>query len=133
VLGQLGPGVNERCEVKITSKRLPIQYAKLSNPGSNHGRSDARLGVRFGVYGNPPVSQVSDPSFNTPGRIDLLVGAEWFWDLLCVGQKKLDNNLVMQRIKLGWVVGGPMAASAPQCVYSYLSKVASLERQLTRF
>jgi len=39
----------------------------------------------------------------------------------------------MQKTKLGWVVGGPMAAPVPQHVKCYLSSTASLEKQLTKF
>lgn len=53
-------------------------------------------------------------------------------DLLCVGQRKLDNNLVMQKTKFGWVVG-PMTAPAPRHVKCYLTSVASLEKQLIKF
>lgn len=82
--------------------------------------------------GIPSHIKLADPSFNVPGRIDILIGAEWFWDLLCVGQRKLDNNLVMQKTKFGWVVG-PMTAPAPRHVKCYLTSVASLEKQLIKF
>ncbi|KMQ88603.1 hypothetical protein RF55_11885 [Lasius niger] len=48
-------------------------------------------------------------------------------------KKKLENKLVMQKTKLGWVVGGPMAAPAPQHVKCYLSSVTRLEEQLIKF
>lgn len=83
--------------------------------------------------GIPSHIKLADPSFNVPGQIDMLIGAEWFWDLLCVGQRKLDDKLIMQKTKLGWVVGGPMAAPAPQHIKCYLSSVTKLEKQLTKF
>lgn len=81
--------------------------------------------------GIPSHIKLADPSFNIPAQIDMLIGAEW--DLLCVGQRKLDNKLVMQKTKFGWIVGGPMAAPAPQHVKCYLSSTASLEKQLIKF
>ncbi|XP_011884091.1 PREDICTED: uncharacterized protein LOC105571233 [Vollenhovia emeryi] len=134
VLGQLGPGVDGQCEVEISSKhsgyRFKVHCLIVAQITEDLMPSSAFSLESMGI---PPHLKLADPSFNTPGRIDLLVGAEWFWDLLCVGQKKLENNLVMQKTKLGWVVGGPMAAPAPQRVECYLSKVASIEKQLIRF
>ncbi|KMQ82615.1 hypothetical protein RF55_22363, partial [Lasius niger] len=31
---------------------------------------------------------LADPSFHTPARIDILIGADCFWNLLCIGQKQ---------------------------------------------
>lgn len=36
--------------------------------------------------------QLADPHFDIPGEVDLLIGADCFWDILCVGQVKLGNN-----------------------------------------
>ncbi|XP_078051597.1 uncharacterized protein LOC144477736 [Augochlora pura] len=49
----------------------------------------------------------ADPGFQTSDRIDLLIGAGLFWDLLCIGQIKVGlRNLLWQKIRLGWVLGG---------------------------
>ncbi|XP_076392695.1 uncharacterized protein LOC105663902 [Megachile rotundata] len=50
---------------------------------------------------------LADPNFQQPGRIDLLIGAGLFWKLLCIGQHKLGSgDLVWQKTRLGWVLGG---------------------------
>ncbi|XP_076377802.1 uncharacterized protein LOC117225168 [Megalopta genalis] len=49
----------------------------------------------------------ADPGFQTSGRIDLLIGAGPFWDLLCIGQIKVGlGNLMWQKTRLGWVLDG---------------------------
>jgi len=56
--------------------------------------------------------RLADPSFNMPGEIDLLLGAERFWSILCVGQFILDaSGLMMRKTKLGWIVEGPINAT----------------------
>lgn len=50
---------------------------------------------------------MADPDFCKRGRIDVLIGASLFFDLMSVGQIRLDNNLpVLQKTRLGWVVSG---------------------------
>ncbi|KAJ8977558.1 hypothetical protein NQ317_019133 [Molorchus minor] len=50
---------------------------------------------------------LADPTFHTPGQIDLLIGAGTFFELLTIVQIKLGDNLpVLQKTKLGWVVSG---------------------------
>lgn len=51
--------------------------------------------------------KLADPLFDKPDRVDMLLGAGIFWDLLCVGQVRLGKNLpILQKTKFGWVVSG---------------------------
>ncbi|XP_041448590.1 uncharacterized protein LOC121404070 [Drosophila obscura] len=51
--------------------------------------------------------QFADPSFHKPQRIDLLIGAGLFFELLCVGQIQLAPELpLLQKTQLGWVLSG---------------------------
>ncbi|XP_017797043.1 PREDICTED: uncharacterized protein LOC108578262, partial [Habropoda laboriosa] len=55
----------------------------------------------------PPNITLADPQFNKKSRIDLLIGAGLFWKLLCIGQQRVDSSdLVWQKTRLGWVLGG---------------------------
>ncbi|XP_044729779.1 uncharacterized protein LOC123293128 [Chrysoperla carnea] len=50
---------------------------------------------------------LADPSFNEPGVIDLLIGADMFFDILRNGFVKLRSNLpAMQNTHFGWVISG---------------------------
>lgn len=51
---------------------------------------------------------LADPTFNRPGKIDLLIGASIFWELICVGQIKLapHGQPIMQKTQLGWIISG---------------------------
>ncbi|XP_055605572.1 uncharacterized protein LOC129753751 [Uranotaenia lowii] len=55
----------------------------------------------------PPGLNIADHDFQNPGNIDLILGAEIFYDLLLEGQHKLnDVGPVLQNTKLGWIVSG---------------------------
>ncbi|XP_065368808.1 uncharacterized protein LOC135961242 [Calliphora vicina] len=55
----------------------------------------------------PDNIEFADPYFNKPQRIDMLIGAEIFFELLCVGQIKLNPNIpTLQKTLLGWIVSG---------------------------
>ncbi|XP_050518943.1 uncharacterized protein LOC126893046 [Diabrotica virgifera virgifera] len=55
----------------------------------------------------PSTVQLSDNAFNTPGTIDVLLGANIFFSILLTGTIKLGcNNLVLQNTFLGYVVSG---------------------------
>ncbi|XP_055916442.1 uncharacterized protein LOC129949183 [Eupeodes corollae] len=55
----------------------------------------------------PLNSELADESFNQPGQIDLLLGAEAFFELLESGQVKLGDGLPsLQKTALGWIVSG---------------------------
>lgn len=77
---------------------------------------------------------LADPNFDTPGDIDLLIGAEWFWDIICVGQIKLNNvGPFVHKTKFGWIISGQLHADASPEVRCHLSKEIDVDKQLTRF
>ncbi|XP_071053596.1 uncharacterized protein [Onthophagus taurus] len=66
----------------------------------------------------------------------MLVGADYFWNLLCVGQIKLAKGPIMQNTRLGWIVSGPIQASAAhsvRCNLIYKDDNSVINKQLARF
>lgn len=58
---------------------------------------------------------LADPKFNEPASIDLLIGADLFWDLIGSEQHSLgDKQPILRSSKLGWLVAGPMLINYPQ-------------------
>lgn len=50
---------------------------------------------------------------NEGGEVDLILGAEIFYDLLCSGQHRLGIGLpIIQNTRLGWVVSGSVHVAA---------------------
>ena len=51
--------------------------------------------------------ELADPYFYKPQKIDMLIGAEIFFELLCVGQIRRSPDIpTVQKTLLGWVVSG---------------------------
>nr|XP_053617339.1 uncharacterized protein LOC128679254 [Plodia interpunctella] len=57
----------------------------------------------------PDNVKLADPKYYSSNQIDLLIGADTFWQLLCEGLIRLPNGPYLQNTKLGWVISG--------CVY----------------
>nr|XP_053606381.1 uncharacterized protein LOC128672900 isoform X2 [Plodia interpunctella] len=78
--------------------------------------------------------QLADPSFCVPSDIDLLIGADLFWSLLCENRIQLSNGPCLQNSKLGWLISGPINNNkilSTNLVHCHLSQ--TLSEQLTRF
>ncbi|XP_011699812.1 PREDICTED: uncharacterized protein LOC105457069 [Wasmannia auropunctata] len=78
---------------------------------------------------------LADPQFHQSSKIDLLIGAEIFFDLLCIGRIKLAaNQPSWQKTLLGWIVsGGLVAKQKPNVTVCSLSVNEQLSDSLTRF
>lgn len=81
--------------------------------------------------------KLADPQFHIPSEIDILIGAEIFWDLLCVGQiSSSDRHPKLQKTKLGWILAGRKFESKAQTrVHSFHASITNeqLHDQLNRF
>ncbi|XP_055543759.1 uncharacterized protein LOC129729273 [Wyeomyia smithii] len=55
----------------------------------------------------PKAIMLADPQFNIPSGVDLIIGAEFFNDLLCKGRQRLgEHGPTIQNTLLGWIVSG---------------------------
>nr|CAH7721432.1 unnamed protein product [Callosobruchus chinensis] len=85
-------------------------------------------------YLNIPVNiQLADPDFATPQSIDILIGANAFWDLLSQGRISLGAHLpVLHNTHLGWVIAGAMDIPVSKS-HCNLSTNIAIQDQLTKF
>jgi len=59
-------------------------------------------------------AKIADPLFDKPRKIDVLIGAGLFWNLLCVGQIQGGHGKpTWQKTLLGWVIGGEIVNAKP--------------------
>jgi len=80
----------------------------------------------------PSNTRVADPEFNVPREIDLLIGVEKFWDLICVGQIKLGRSKpTLQKLTLGWIIAG--TTQKRDRTRSHLSIEQQLSDTINRF
>jgi hypothetical protein len=55
---------------------------------------------------------LADPNFHTPSTVDIIIGADIFWDLLGSRSIRLGNGSpVLYETGLGWLVSGPINSS----------------------
>ncbi|CAK1600373.1 unnamed protein product [Parnassius mnemosyne] len=50
--------------------------------------------------------KLADPSFNVPGRIDILLGADVFGKIIDLGLLKGPGDVITQRTHIGWILTG---------------------------
>lgn len=82
----------------------------------------------------PDNINLADPEFYLSSRIDLLIGAGLFYDLLKDGRIKLNNNQTYaQNSKLGWLIGGPFTCPTSNNISITCHVLSSLEKQVSNF
>uniref|UniRef100_A0A182YSE7 DUF1758 domain-containing protein n=1 Tax=Anopheles stephensi TaxID=30069 RepID=A0A182YSE7_ANOST len=84
---------------------------------------------------NIPASYpLADPHFCTPGRIDMIIGAGYFYSLLCDGRYSLPNKGVLVESVFGWIMTGDIPAISSDAVRCNVVAVRpTIEEQLERF
>ncbi|XP_070529846.1 uncharacterized protein [Cardiocondyla obscurior] len=86
----------------------------------------------------PPNIKLADPNFNVSAKVDILLGAEIFWDLICVGQIKANAaHPTLQKTRLGWILLGSLVDSERglQHFHSLYALISNneLNKQLEKF
>lgn len=77
----------------------------------------------------PTGVQLADPSFGVPSAIDILVGAETFWSVICNNSIDLGKNQPkLYETKLGWLVSGYIAGPKSSHHCHFLNQEESLSR-----
>ncbi|XP_033212220.1 uncharacterized protein LOC117169821 [Belonocnema kinseyi] len=78
--------------------------------------------------------KLADPSFNRPGPVDGIIGAEFFLQLLKQGQIKIPGqNIVLQNTVFGWIIAGKTLVGSPiRQTFCHLITML-LNSQLERF
>jgi len=58
--------------------------------------------------------KLADPNFNVSSSIDMLIGAELFWRIICAGQIRQSNNApILQKTHFVWIISGVAANAKP--------------------
>ncbi|XP_046748847.1 uncharacterized protein LOC124412775 [Diprion similis] len=124
----------EKLQLKKCDENVALSGINLSQSRVN-GSIDATIKSRINEYKN---INLADPTFNVPGRIDVLLGAGVFWQLLCVGQHVVSRNQpLLHKTKLGWIVSGNIAPTSQnkhtQNSLCFITTDTNLQEQVERF
>lgn len=88
----------------------------------------------------PNYINLADPTYAIPGKIDVLIGAECFYDIIRSGKyKAAENGIIYQESELGWIAAGPTHNLAQTAIKSFVTMTtlmedsASLNEQIVKF
>ncbi|KAL0861062.1 hypothetical protein ABMA27_009574 [Loxostege sticticalis] len=99
----------ESCTVKIQSLCSPYN-TKLSCLILNEITSELpKAPIHKQLLKIPKHIQLADPTFDHPAPVDVLIGADLFWDLLGNEESSLSpSGPKLRSSKLGWLISGPV-------------------------
>lgn len=134
-LGQALSNIKYKCELIVKSQHttFSLNLNCLVIPEITGDLPNFRLDRNSIMV--PQNIQLADDKYYEPSKVDILIGADHFWNILCVGQIKLSNNaLVLQKTRFGWIISGPVDdTSNPKNVNCNFVKTVELEQSLQKF
>ena len=83
----------------------------------------------------PSNLKLADPNFNKPGPVDGIIGAEYFLQLLTVGQIKIPGQTaILQNTVFGWIIAGRIHLPAtPKSISCHALTTSLLSSQMEKF
>lgn len=82
---------------------------------------------------------LADPYFYKRGKIDMLIGADTYWEIMCNNIFKISpTGVYVQETKLGWIVAGGTAAQGAKialnsCMLTCTERENKLSEQIEKF
>uniref|UniRef100_A0A2H1VWV5 SFRICE_018011 n=1 Tax=Spodoptera frugiperda TaxID=7108 RepID=A0A2H1VWV5_SPOFR len=105
----LAEHVNRSCIARLKSFSNDYSVVQSFYVLNQLTGSIPKQSIDISQFNIPRDIQLADPNFNQPSAIDVLIGADLFWDLLGCDQLTLGHNMPKLRSsKLGWLVAGPI-------------------------
>ena len=77
--------------------------------------------------------QLADPDFITPAPIDLLLGADMYFDILTGRKIHYNNYPIALETTFGWIISGPIASPALTQVEALLTTHDHISENLNKF
>lgn len=81
----------------------------------------------------PDNIRLADPQFLDGKNVDILIGADKFWDLLGEGKFRLPSGPYLQNTKLGWIISGPIDFPMRNSTRIHCNFSSTLDTQLRMF
>jgi hypothetical protein len=103
--------INKRCRVEMKSlngcfatKLQCFVLPSITDAVPTHQVDLSNLNIPTDIC-------LADPYFYTPSDVDMIIGADLFWDLLGCQKIKLgDGQPILCETELGWLVSGPITS-----------------------
>ncbi|XP_058456563.1 uncharacterized protein LOC131433960 [Malaya genurostris] len=82
----------------------------------------------------PTGIQLADPNFSIPDRVDMLLGAEVFFEMLKSGRMRIPNtSAILQDTQFGWVLSGPIPSKSSKQQSFFISAEEDLNEIVRNF
>jgi len=126
-IGEIESAVSQGCEVMIRSRYSDVRVNIRSLVVPKITKFMPGVEINRGAFNIPPNIKLADPEFYKRGSVDMLIGAEFFFDWLESGKIVLGNErLILQNTKLGWIVAGVVADSSTASLFDKRAAMVAL-------
>lgn len=97
--------------------------------------------VNIYILNLPKGIVLADPTFNQPAPVDVLLGANLFWDILDIEQRSFGtHNTNLRNTHLGWIISGPIYSTVAdevtlcnQATVDAVSNQSDIESSIAKF
>lgn len=124
----------QRCSVQIqsrtTSFSIPINafiINQITSSLPSHEVDVSNINIPQNIL-------LADPDYHQPAKIDLLLGADVFWDIVCTDQMRLGKyKPILQNSMFGWLITGPVMCKQSDKSQIVCNFSQDISHQLTKF
>ncbi|KAF2886697.1 hypothetical protein ILUMI_19475, partial [Ignelater luminosus] len=112
----------------------PIKVRALLESATQVSFVTEKCARRLGIPRSKSRIPIQDPTFGTPGKIDVLLGVDIFPEIL--QNRKItgkDNQPTAINTVFGWVLMGPVSLKTPSITSLFIASSSSLETSLKQF
>ncbi|GBL68765.1 hypothetical protein AVEN_12096-1 [Araneus ventricosus] len=87
----------------------------------------------IGQLNIPKRSELADPNFDKPGKIDMLIGAELIYEIIKDGKIHSSPKLLFQNSVFGYIASGTVASNNSEQFCGLISQRENIENTLQKF
>ncbi|XP_072395063.1 uncharacterized protein [Diabrotica undecimpunctata] len=136
-IGHAVSNIRSKCTAKIQSRQSSFSTSLSCLVVNSICDRIPAYSFDIGNLDIPRHLRLADPDFHVASKIDILIGVDTFWKILCVGQFSLGPSApVMQKTRFGWIVSGQFndkRESVSYCNFSRNDSSSDLNVQLQKF
>ncbi|XP_062714536.1 uncharacterized protein LOC134291166 [Aedes albopictus] len=108
-IGSVRSTIRQKCTINVHSKCSDFSFMLNCLVSPKITGQVPPVKINLENWELPQGLRLADPSFHEPSHVDLLIGMDWFYDIMKPGCLKIDDNLPsLHDSKLGWLVGGKL-------------------------
>ncbi|GBN94370.1 hypothetical protein AVEN_227081-1 [Araneus ventricosus] len=87
----------------------------------------------IGQLNIPKRSELADPNFDKPGKIDMLIGVELFYKIIKDGKIHSSSKFLFQNSVFGYIASGTVASNNSEQFCGLISQRENIENTLQKF